>query len=83
MLGTAYEVCDGSNMTEAFPECATAAWLLEDSQFPHQNLCQGIAHVSSITTDDNAYHMELQSLHALLLAIKGLCSFCTVTYGSV
>ncbi len=31
----------------------------------------------------NTYHVELQGLHALLLVIKGLCSFHTVTSGSV
>jgi len=39
LLGTAHGVCNGLYMCEASPEFATAAWLLEDSQFPYQNLC--------------------------------------------
>jgi len=80
-LGTAQGVCDGSYMSAASPDFATAAWLLEDSHFPHQNLCQGITHVSGPSADANAYCMELQGFHALLLAIKGLCSFYAITSG--
>jgi len=68
---------------EASPEYATATWLLEDSRFPHQNLCHSIVHVPGITIDVNAYHTELQGLHALLLAIKAICSFYLVTSGLV
>jgi len=82
MLGTAYGVCDGLYMSEASPEYATAAWLLEDSRFPHQNLCCSIVHVSGII-DVNAYQAELQGLHALLLAIKAICSYYSVTSGLV
>ena len=59
LLGTAHGVCNGLYVSEASPEFATAAWLLEDSQFPHQNLCCCIAHISGITADVNAYHAEL------------------------
>jgi len=70
-------------MSVASPDFATAAWLLEDSHFPHQNLCQGITHVSGPPADANTYCMELQGLHALLLVIKGLCSFHAITSGLV
>jgi len=70
-------------MSEASPEFATAAWLLEDSHFPYQALCRGIAHVSSVTNDVNAYRAELQGLHALLLAVKAVCSFHLITSGSI
>jgi len=83
MLGMAHVVCNGLYMSEASLEYATAAWLLEDSRFPHQNLCHGIVHVSGITTDVNAYQAELQGLHALLLAIKAICSYYSVTSGLV
>jgi len=73
----------GSYMSAASLDFATAAWLLEDSHFPHQNLCCSITHVSGPPADANAYDMELQGLHALLLAIKGLCSLHTVTSGSI
>jgi len=71
-LGTAHGICDGSYMSEASPDFATMAWLLEDSHLPHHNLCWGITHVSGLPSEANAYHAELQRLHALLLAIKGL-----------
>jgi len=38
-LGTAHGICDGSYMSEASPDFATTAWLLEDSCFPHLHLC--------------------------------------------
>jgi len=70
-------------MSAASPNFATAVWLLEDSCFSHQNLCHGITHVSGgPPAEANAYHAELQGLHALLLAIIGLCSF-MVTSGFV
>jgi len=71
-LGMAHGVCDGSYMTEASPDFATAAWLLEDSCLLHLNLCWGITHVSGPPSKSNAYHAELQKLHALLLAVKKL-----------
>jgi len=83
MLGMAHGVCDGSYTSEASLEYATATWLLEDSRFPHQSLWCSIVHVSGITTDINAYQAELQGLHALLLAIKAICSYYSVTSGSV
>ncbi len=70
-------------MSEVSPDFATTAWLLEDSHFPHLHLCQGIVHVSGPPSAANAYHAELQGLHALLMAIKGLCSFHRITTGSV
>jgi len=70
-------------MSVASPDFATAAWLLKDSCFPYQNLCHGITHVSEPPAKANAYCVELQGLHALLLAIKGLCSFHAVTSGLV
>ncbi len=70
-------------MSEASPEFATMAWLLEDSHLPHLNLCWGITHISGPPSEANAYCTELQELHALLLAIKGLCSFHSITTGSV
>jgi len=78
-----HRVCDGSYMSAVSPDFATAAWLLEDSHFPHQNLCKGITHISGPPADVNANHAELQGLHALLLAIKGLCSFHAITSGLV
>ena len=54
-LGTAHGVCDGSYMSEASPDFATAAWLLEDSHFPHLHLCRGITHVSGPPSEANAY----------------------------
>jgi len=83
MLGMAHEICNGLYMSETSLEYATAAWLLEDSRFPHQNLCHGIVHVSGITIDINAYQAELQGLHALLLASKASCSYYSVTSGLV
>jgi len=82
-LGTAHGVCNGSYISTVSPDFATTAWLLEDSHFPHQNLCCSITHVSGPPSKANAYCAELQGLHALLLAIKGLCSFYAVTIGSV
>jgi len=82
-LSTAHGVCNGSYMSAVSPDFATAAWLLEDSCFPHQNLCFGITNVSVPPYETNAYCAELKGLHALLLAIKQLCSFHTVTIGSV
>jgi len=82
-LGTAQGVCAGSYMSATSPDFAMAAWLLEDSCHPHQNLCQGITHISGPTDAVKAYHTELQGLHPLLLAIKGLCSFYAITSGSV
>jgi len=81
--GIAHGVCDGSYMSEASPDFATAAWLLEDSCLPHLNLCQGITHISGPPSEANAYCAELQGLHALLLAIKQLCSFHSITTGSI
>jgi len=75
----AHGVCDGSYMSEASPDSATAAWLLEDSCLP----CQGITHVSGPPSETNAYHTKLQGLHALLMAVKGLCSFHSITTRSV
>jgi len=66
-------------MGEASPDFATAAWVLEDSHLPHLHLCRGIAHVSGPPSEVNAYCAELQCLHALLMAIKGLCSFHRIT----
>jgi len=34
-------------MSAALPEFAMATQLLEDIHYPHQNLCQGITHVSA------------------------------------
>jgi len=82
-LGTAHGVCDGSYMSTISPDFATAAWLLEDSSFPHLQLCRGIVHVSGPPSAANAYRAELQGLHTLLMAIKGLCSFHRITTGSV
>jgi len=59
-------------MSAASPEFAMAAWLLEDSHYPYQNLCQSITHVSGPPDAINTYCAELQDLHALLLAIKSL-----------
>jgi len=82
-FGTAHGICDGSYMSEASPEFATTAWLLEDSRFPHQAQCHRIAHVSGVTNDVNAYRAELQGLHALLLVVKSVCSFYLITSGSI
>jgi len=82
-LGTAQGVCDRSYISAASPGFTTVAWLLEDSHFPHKNLCQGITHVSGPPADANVYHTELQGLHTSLLAIKGLFSFHVITSGSV
>jgi len=49
----------GSYMSVASLDFAMAAWLLEDSHFPQQNLCQGITHVSEPPADTNAYCVEL------------------------
>ena len=38
-LGMAHGVCDGSYMSEALPDFATTAWLLEDSHLPHNYPC--------------------------------------------
>jgi len=70
-------------MSVASPDFATAAWLLEDSGSPPKNLCQGITHVSGPPSEANTYCTELQGLHALLLVIKGLCSFHAITSGLV
>jgi len=84
-LGTAHGVCNSSYMrSEASPDFATAAWLLEDSCLLHLNLYWGITHISSRPSGINAYHVKLQGLYALvLLAIKGLCSFHSITTRSV
>ena len=82
-LGTAHGVCDGSYMSEVSPDFATAAWLLEDSHLLHLHLCRGIVHVSGPPSAANAYRAELQGIHALLMAIKGLCSFHKITTGLV
>jgi len=82
-LGMADGIFDGSYMSVASPDFATTAWLLEDSHFPHQNLCCGFTHDSGPPAEANTYCAELQGLHMLLLAIKGLCSFHVVTSGSV
>jgi len=79
----AHGVCDGSYMSTISPDFATAAWLLEDSSFPHLQLCRGIVHVSGPPSAANTYRAELQGLHTLLMAIKGLCSFHRITTGSV
>jgi len=60
-----------------------ATWLLEDSLLPNHDLCQGITHVLGPPSEANAYCTELQGLHSLLLAIKGLCSFHRIITGSV
>jgi len=70
-------------MSEASPDFAMAAWLLEDSCLLHLKLCRGITHVSGLPSEANAYCAELQGLHALLLAIKGLCSFYRISTRSV
>jgi len=70
-------------MKEASPDFATATWLLKDSLFPQINLCRGITHVSGPPSETNAYHAELQGLHSLLMAIKGVCSFYHITTRSV
>jgi len=70
-------------MKEISPDFATAAWLLEDSLFPQNNLCHGITHVSGPPSEANAYRAELQGLHSLLMAIKGLCSFHQIATGSI
>jgi len=59
------------------------SWLLEDSHLPHLNLCWGITHNSGPPSESNAYCAELQGLHALLLVIEGLCSFHSITIGSI
>ncbi len=82
-LGTVHGVCNGSYTSKVSPDFATAAWLLEDSHLPHLHQCQGIVHVSGPPSAANAYCAELQGLHALLMAIKGLCSFHRITMGSV
>jgi len=82
-LGAAQGVCDGSYMSAAIPDFAMTTWLLEDSHFPYQNLYYGITHVSGSPADTNVYCAKLQGLHALLVAIKGLCSFHAITSGSV
>jgi len=74
-FGMAHGVCDGLYMKETSPDFATTTWLLEDSLFPQNNLCRGITHVSGPPSEANAYRAELQGLHSLLMAIKGLCSF--------
>ncbi len=78
-LGTAHRVCDGLYMSKVSPDFSTTAWLLEDICLPHLHLCQGIVHVSGPPSAANAYHAELQGLHALLMAITGLCSFHRIT----
>jgi len=83
MLGTAHKICDRLYMSETSLESATVAWLLEDSRLSHQSLCHSIAHVSGITINVNAYQAEIQGLHALLLAIKAICSYYSVTSGLV
>jgi len=82
-FGTAHGVCDGSYMSKASPEFATAAWVLEDSLLPQHHLCWGITHISGPPSEANAYRAELQGLHSLLLAIKGLCSFHGIITSSV
>jgi len=70
-------------MSVASPDFATAAWLLKESCFLHQNLCHGITHVSGPPAEANVYCTEQQGLHVLLLAIKDLCSFHAITSGLV
>jgi len=82
-LGTAHGIFDRSYMSATSPDFATAAWLLKDSHFLHQNLCHNITYVSGPSAEVNASCTELQGLHALLLVIKVFCSFHVVISGSV
>ncbi len=58
-FGTEHGVCNGSYMSAVSPDFATAAWLLGDSHFPHQNLCHGITHISGPPFEANAHCSEL------------------------
>jgi len=78
-LGMAHGDCDRVFMDAASLDFATAAWLLEDIHHQHKNLCHCITHVSGPPADVNAYCAGLQGLHALLLAIKDLCSYYAFT----
>jgi len=65
--------------------CQNLQWLpgCSKTAIIHTKTCAEVSPISGPPDAINAYCTELQGLHALLLAIKGLCSFYTITLGSV
>jgi len=83
LQGYVHGVCNGLYMPKMSPDYATAAWLLEDSCFPQQSLCHGITHVSGSPSEINAYWLELQGSHVMLLAVRSFCDFYQVSAGCI
>jgi len=73
LLGQAQGICNGSYMPSLHRDLGAAAWFLEDSTSPGLHICYGSLHSTGGPGISNAYHAELQGMHAMLLAVSSVC----------
>ena len=81
MTGTAIAVSDGSYMPKMCTQLAMASWHIKN---PLTTLgCHGLAQVSGTKAETNAYRVELQGIHTILMALKVICDFHLIQHGSI
>ena len=81
MTGTAIAVSDGTYMPKMCTQLAMASWHIEN---PLTTLgCHGLAQVSGTKAETNAYLVELQGIHTILMALKAICDFHLIQHGSI
>jgi len=66
-------ISDGLYMPHRYPALATAAWILADSSASPSLLFSGVFTVTGPLASINAYRVELQGIHALLVALEYFC----------
>lgn len=82
-VGSAVGVCDGSYMPHLDSTRASAAWIVVDALCPIARCCSGCTLVNGPPAFVNSYRAELQGLHTLLLALDTLCTYYSITHGSI
>jgi len=82
VTGSALAICDGSYMPHQYPHLAVAAWILHSGS-ELAFTCHGITQVHGQPTVINSFRVELQGMHALLLALMHICSTNGLSAGHV
>ena len=75
--GTALAVCDGSYMPQARQDLGSASWVIKCGQSKEH--CCGVIQTSGEMDDVNAYQLELQGIHELLMVIEAICTIYEIT----
>ena len=80
--GTAIGASDGSYMPKRSKAHGAAAWVMQAAVDSPLH-CHGQCYTSGRPCEVNAYRSELQSIHAILLALTVICQVFQITSGSI